>query len=130
VSDSPVVLDASALLALLLGEAGADRVADLLPRSSVSAINLSEVTAKLNERGMPEVWVRAALGDLDLDVHAFDEAAAFAAGRLRQPTRGHGLSLGDRACLALAMRLDAIAATADHAWAGLDLNGLRIELIR
>ena len=125
-----MVLDASALLALLLGEAGADRVADLLPRSSVSAVNLSEVAAKLNERGMPEVGVRAALGDLDLDVHAFDEAAAFAAGRLLQPTRGHGLSLGDRACLALAMRLDAIAATADHAWAGLDLDGLRIELIR
>ena len=125
-----MVLDASALLALLLGEAGADRVADLLPRSSVSAVNLSEVAAKLNERGMPEVGVRAALGDLDLDVHAFDEAAAFAAGRLRPPTRGHGLSLGDRACLALAMRLDAVAATADHAWAGLDLDGLRIELIR
>ena len=125
-----MVLDASALLALLLGEAGADRVADLLPRSSVSAVNLSEVAAKLNERGMPEVGIRAALGDLDLDVRAFDEEAAFAAGRLRQPTRRHGLSLGDRACLALAMRLDAVAATADHAWAGLDLDGLRIELIR
>jgi ribonuclease VapC len=130
VSELPVVLDASALLVLLLGEAGAERVADLLPRSSVSAVNLSEVAAKLNERGMPEPGIRSALGDLDLDVHAFDQEAAFAAGRLRQPTRSHGLSLGDRACLALAMRLNAIAATADRAWAGLGLNGLQIELIR
>jgi len=129
-SDPAVVLDASALLALLLGEAGADRVADLLPRSSISAVNLSEVAAKLGERGMPDFGVQTALGDLDLDVHAFDEAAALATGRLRQPTRNRGLSLGDRACLALAMRLNAIAATADGAWAGLGLNGLRIELIR
>lgn len=129
-SDAPAVLDASALLALLLGETGADRVADLLPRSSVSAPNLSEVVAKLSERGVPELGIRTALGDLDLDVHAFDQDAAFAAGRLREPTRNHGLSLGDRACLALAMRLDAVAVTADRAWAGLGLDELQIELIR
>ncbi|HJS85968.1 MAG TPA: type II toxin-antitoxin system VapC family toxin [Acetobacteraceae bacterium] len=129
-SDPAVVLDASALLALLLGEKGAERVVDLLPRASVSAVNLSEVAAKLGERGMPELGIRTAFGDLDLDVHAFDQEAAFAAGLLRQRTRDRGLSLGDRACLALALRLDAIAATADQAWAGLALDGLRIELVR
>ena len=129
-SDAPAVLDGSALLALLLGETGADRVADLLPRSAVSALNLSEVVAKLSEREVPELGIRTALGDLDLDVRAFDQDAAFAAGRLREPTRNHGLSLGDRACLALAMRLDAVAVTADRAWAGLGLDELQIELIR
>jgi ribonuclease VapC len=130
VSDAPAVLDGSALLALLLGETGADRVADLLSRSAVSTLNLSEVVAKLSEHGVPELGIRTALGDLDLDVHAFDQDAAFAAGRLREPTRNHGLSLGDRACLALAMRLDAVAVTADRAWAGLGLDELQIELIR
>ena len=129
-SDAPAVLDGSALLALLLGETGADRVADLLSRSAVSTLNLSEAVAKLSEHGVPELGIRTALGDLDLDVRAFDQDAAFAAGRLREPTRNHGLSLGDRACLALAMRLDAVAVTADRAWAGLGLDELQIELIR
>ncbi len=124
------MLDASALLALLQGEAGAERVAQLLPRASISAVNLSEVVAKLHERGMPDAGIRAALEDLDLDIRPFDGDAAYAGGALRGPTRALGLSFGDRACLALALRLQATAVTGDRAWAAFGESGVRIELIR
>ena len=78
-SDGRVVLDASALLALLQNEAGAERVADHLSGGAMSAVNLSEVVAKLIDHGMPADDVREALDGLPLDVHAFDREAAFAA---------------------------------------------------
>jgi ribonuclease VapC len=129
-SDGPVVLDASAVLALLQNEAGAERVADLLSGAAMSAVNLSEVVAKLTDHGMPADDVREALDGLPLDVHAFDREAAFAAGELRRITRGAGLSLGDRACLALAARLGAAALTADRAWAALATDIAPVILIR
>ena len=97
---NPIVLDASALLAMLNGERGADRVAAMLPGAVIGAVNLSEVVAKLAERGMLAHSIRAALEALDLDVHPFDPEMAFAAGELRRTTRRRGLSFGDRACLA------------------------------
>ena len=129
-SDKPTVLDASALLALLQNEPGAEIVASRLQRCVMSAVNLSEVVAKLADHGMPEADLRAALDLLDLDVREFDTEAAYAAGELRRETRHVGLSFGDRACLALAMRLDAVAVTADRAWVRLADDKLRIELIR
>lgn len=129
-SDGPVVLDASAVLALLQGEAGADIVADLLPRGAMSAVNLSEVVAKLTDHGMPADAARTALDGLPIEVHPFDRDAAYAAGELRRVTRGAGLSLGDRACLALAMRLGVPAVTADRAWASLAADIVRITVIR
>ena len=98
---SNAVLDASALLALLQDEPGSDRVLESLPGALVCSVNLSEVVAKLTELGMPEPDIRVALS-LGLEVVAFDEALAYSAGALRPATRPAGLSLGDRACLALA----------------------------
>jgi PIN domain nuclease of toxin-antitoxin system len=98
-----VVLDASALLAFLNQETGKEVVAEFLPGAAVSAVNLSEVVAKLLEATMPVDAVRSALGDLGLDVRPFDAEMAYAAGALRTTTRKRGLSLGDRACLALAL---------------------------
>jgi ribonuclease VapC len=129
-SDDPVVLDASALLALLQDEPGAERVAELLSGAAMSAVNLSEVVAKLIDHGMPAADVREALDGLPLDVHAFDREAAFAAGELRRITRGAGLSLGDKACLALAARLDVAAVTADRAWAAFADDVAPVTLIR
>jgi ribonuclease VapC len=129
-SDGPAVLDASALLALLQGEPGADLVADLLARSVISAVNLSEVMAKLTDHGMPAEAARAMLDRLPMAVHPFDREAAYAAGQLRRNTRGAGLSLGDRACLALAQQFGVAAVTADRAWASLDGGIARIALIR
>ena len=100
-----VVLDASALLVLINGETGAAAVAETLEDAVVSAVNLSEVVGTLLETGMPRREVESTLGGLGLEVHPFDEAAAWSAGALRSTTKKAGLSLGDRACLALAKEL-------------------------
>ncbi len=114
-----MVIDASALLALLNAEPGADVVAEALPGAVISAVNLSEVVAKLCQAGMPENAIRQALRPLGLEVGPFDEEQAYQAGLLRGATQHLGLSLGDRACLSLAQRLGAIALTADRTWVGL-----------
>jgi ribonuclease VapC len=124
-----VVLDASALLALLNSEPGSATVAAAFPRVAIGAVNLSEVVSKLVERGMPAEAVRAILEDLDLDVHPFDAESAYATGALRTATRQLGLSLGDRACLALGQRLDRPVLTTDGAWKSLDV-GVTIRPIR
>lgn len=125
---SEVVLEASALLALLLQKPGGDSVAAQLPAASISAVNLAEVVGRLLDAGVPADECREALAGLALDVVPFDEAAAFATGALRPLTRRAGLSLGDRACLALAMRQDRTALTADRAWKRRKL-GIPIELL-
>lgn len=126
---SSYVLDASALLALLRAESGAEAVATKLPDAVMSSVNLSEVATKLVADGMPVEAVRESVGSLDLEIRAFDAGFAYRAASSRERTRRHALSLGDRACLALAERLDATALTADRAWAEVDL-GVAIELIR
>ena len=129
-SDGATVLDASAVLALLQAEPGADTVIDLLPRGVMSAVNFSEVVAKLMDHGMPLEEAHAVLDGLPIDVHPFDRDAAFMAGELRPMTRRAGLSLGDRACLALASRLGVTAVTADRAWASLGDAVARVTVIR
>jgi PIN domain nuclease of toxin-antitoxin system len=126
---SDFVLDSSALLALLNDEPGANVVARLLRNSAMSTVNISEVTAKLDEAGIPEPAIRRAVGELVLDMVPFDAEQAVQAGMLRRPTMSAGLSFGDRACLALAKRLGVPAATADHAWLRVDA-GVELRLIR
>lgn len=123
------VLDASALLALMNGEEGADAVAAVLPGAAASAVNISEVVAKLVKAGMPRKAIRDALQALPLDVVSFDQEQAYEAGLLRPSTRGVGLSLGDRACLSLALRLALPALTADRTWQQLAV-GAKVRLIR
>jgi ribonuclease VapC len=123
------VLDASALLALLNAEEGAAIVGDLLPQAVISAVNLAEVVTRLSAIGMPEHEIRPALALLGLETIPFDEGQAFQAGLLYTPTQSFGLSLGDRACLALAKTTKATAVTADRAWQDLDI-GIEINLIR
>lgn len=123
------VVDASALLALLNRESGEERVADALADdAAMSAVNLSEVVAKLIDAGRREAEIRAAIEPLGILIIEFDADAAFAAGLLRRTTRQTGLSLGDRACLAVAQQLDAPALTADRTWADLDLGDLDIAV--
>lgn len=123
------VIDASALLALLKAEPGADIVTEALPGAVISAINLSEVVAKLSETGMPEKAIRQALQPLALQIIPFDEEQAYQAGLLRASTQSAGFSLGDRACLSLAKMLGVPALTADKAWAGIRV-GTEIKVIR
>ncbi len=123
------MLDASALLAVLREEPGAAAVEAVLDGAAISAVNLSEVQAKLVERGAPAESAWRWLVDLDLRVVDFDAAQARIAGDLRALTRARGLSLGDRACLALAQALGVPALSADRSWAGLEV-GIEIRLVR
>lgn len=125
---SEAVLDSSALLALLFAEPGADRVAAALPGAFLSTVNLAEVVAKLTERGMPAAEASEAVRALGATVVDFDHDQAVAAGALRGETRGAGLSLGDRACLALSRLRGATALTGDRAWAA--VKGFDVSLIR
>ena len=123
------VIDASALLALLNDEPGADVVAEALPQGVISAVNLSEVIAKLCDAGMPEKAIHQALQPLGIEIVPFDEDQAYQAGLLRTSTQNFSISLGDRACLSLAKKLVVDALTADKAWAELSI-GTTIKVIR
>ena len=124
------ILDASALLAYLYRENGADRVeAALRADIAMSAVNLSEVIAKLLDAGWIEPTILQSIRLADVAVVEFDEAAAYEAGSLRALTCHRSLSLGDRACLALARRVGAPVLTADRAWGDLQL-GVPVEVIR
>jgi PIN domain nuclease of toxin-antitoxin system len=123
------VLDTSALLAFVNGEPGAEIVADVIADAAVSAVNLSEAVAKLVSRGTSLDVARAALAMADYEVADFDRAQAEAAGAMIARTRQAGLSLGDRACLALAQREGALALTADRSWSSVDV-GVEVRVFR
>ena len=124
-----VVFDSSALLAIAFEEEGAEAAARRLGGGIMSAVNASEVIARLVDLGAGGEEARTSLLAFGLEIWPFDAALAVAAGLLRTTTRERGLSLGDRACLALAIREQAGVVTADRAWAALDL-GVEVELIR
>lgn len=127
-----IVLDASAVLAFLGGEPGAERVeASLTGGAVISAVNLAEVVSKLSDRGMPSVEVRQTVAELGIEVESFTEDHALVVGELRAVTAASGLSLGDRACLALALQRGESVLTSDRAWGELHtVSGLRVELVR
>jgi ribonuclease VapC len=130
-----VVLDASALLAYLQGEPGSDFVATALTQgTALSAVNWAEVLSKLLARGKQPQDVAAQLRDLGLlgqaiQIYPVDEELALTIAELLVGTRAMGLSLGDRACLALALKLNLPALTADKIWSSVDV-GVAVELIR
>lgn len=123
------VLDASAVLAVLNGEPGADFVTDRLSESSLSVVNAVEVASKLVDFGMTPAAAREALDLFGLPTIAFDAGLAALAVDLRPLTSVAGLSLADRACLATAIRLDATALTSDKAWSRIT-PGCVVEQIR
>ncbi len=110
------VLDASAVLAVLFREPGADLIQEHYAQAVVSSVNLSEVAAKLCDYGMGTADVEELLSGLGLEIRSFDEAQALVAGSLRKPTRSRGLSLGDRACLALGIAEGVAVVTTDRNW--------------
>ena len=124
-----VALDASAALAVLNDESGASEVWSHLPGALISAVNAAEVAAKLVDRGTAVAKTNEFIQRLGLRVIPFDEKDVVATARLRQGTRAAGLSLGDRACLALAERYGVPAVTADRVWRKVELE-VDIRLIR
>jgi ribonuclease VapC len=121
------VLDASALLAYLRDEQGAEAVSDAIAvGATISTVNLGEVLSRVADRGedpvrLAQQMVARGLLDGAVTVEPFTTADAVEVARLRLITRKQGLSLGDRACIALASRLNLTALTADTAWSRLDL---------
>jgi ribonuclease VapC len=123
------VLDASAVLCLLQEEKGAERVAEALPAATIGAVNYSEVVGKLVETGIDEATVDGLIDNLQLKVIPFDRTQARVAGSLRAATRKLGLSLGDRACLALAAAEGATALTCERIWTKFEAP-CRVEALR
>lgn len=111
-----VVLDASAILALIFDEPGADRVAACLPDALVSTVNTAEVATRLLAQKMPAATVTTVIDTLQLSLQPFDYTQALVTAQLRSVTRSAGLSLGDRACLALGKTHQAEVITADRVW--------------
>ncbi|HEY4591401.1 MAG TPA: type II toxin-antitoxin system VapC family toxin [Thermoanaerobaculia bacterium] len=123
------VLDASALLAMLQEEPGGDVVQELLETAAISSVNWSEVVQKSLERQMEIDGLRHDLEALGLEILPFTGVLAETTARLRSATRQAGLSLGDRACLALAAVLGLPAITTDRIWPDLGLP-IKIRVVR
>lgn len=126
---SKYVLDASALLALLNNEDGVEIVQELMPESVISAVNFSEVVACLSRFGVPKDGIPDLLDVLGLTIIPFDKDMAYITGQMAGYTKSLGLSMGDRACLALAIKMNATAITTDKIWGNLG-NMVQIKIIR
>jgi len=124
-----VVLDASALLAYLLQEPGAEGVDGLLGDARMACVNWAEVVQKSLSAGVDVEGMREELQSLGMGVEPFLAVDGERAGQLWPLTRQQGLSLGDRACLSLALRLDLKVVTCDRAWAQLPLE-LEVQILR
>ena len=124
-----IVLDASALLAYLFREAGHDRVGPLIETACMSAVNLSEVIGRFVRDGHDSRTVLQRLTSTTIEMCPFAPADAALAASLVPATQPLGLSLGDRACLALALARRIPAVTADRSWARLKI-GVPVQVIR
>jgi PIN domain nuclease of toxin-antitoxin system len=128
-----VVLDASAVLALIHDEPGAEEVEATLGDAVMSTVNWAEVAGLLDARGLPVAPLRETIMALGIELRAFAPDDADQTGALYATTRPLGLSLADRACLALARKLGAPALTADRAWLDVDVDvdvGVDVRCVR
>lgn len=122
-------LDTSVIMAILLGEPGQDVAARLAPRSLLSSVNLAEIVTKCVEKAVPLQIARDYIRHSNIEIVDFDAAHAIRTGQLFEVAPKGVLSLGDRACIATAMRVGGAAVTANRIWVALDL-GCKVELIR
>jgi ribonuclease VapC len=123
------ILDSSAVLAAYNREPGGDKVRSADGQRMMSAVNFSEVEAKLLERGLSREAIAQLEKLLPCEIIDFDRTQASLTAKLRPHTKHKGLSLGDRACLALAIQQKATVLTADRVWAEIDV-GVRVEVVR
>jgi ribonuclease VapC len=125
----PLLADASAILAYLDFEPGGEAVAEHLADVALTAVNLAEIITVLSLRGIKKEWIETRVLRVFANILPFDREQARLAGSLAVLTQKQGLSLGDRACLAAGIIMDAKVLTADQAWRKLNL-GIEIVFIR
>ncbi len=125
-----MILDASALLAWVQNETGGDRVEMVLPRSSISTVNWSEVVQKLMRHDSGAADIRFGLEDMGMKIIPFSVEQAEICASLWLPSMSLGLSLADRVCLQLGMTTEKTVLTADRTWSNLDIPGINVEQIR
>jgi ribonuclease VapC len=127
------VIDASALLALMQGERGSDVVDKLIQDQEciASSVNIAEVGTKLIDKGLASAQLTRALKELNVQPIDFDLEQAMLCASLRSSTKQFGLSLGDRACLALTQLVKGTAVTGDSAWSDVaEAVGVKVLMIR
>jgi ribonuclease VapC len=127
------VLDSSALLAVSKGERGAEFVIELINSKDcvISSVNMAEVAARLLDLGLPAQELHRATAKFGVEVIDFNQEQALACAALRPLTKSAGLSLGDRACLALAKLMEGCTVTADGAWCDMgEAVGVKVLMIR
>ena len=125
----PILADASAILAYLGFEPGGEIVGQHLAEINVTAVNLAEIVTVLTLRGIKQDWIKERVLQVFDRIIPFDRDLACLAGSLVHVTQNHGLSLGDRSCLAAGILMNAKVLTADNAWKKVNL-GIEIMLIR
>ena len=127
-SDDPVGLDASALLALLNDEPGADKVRAAIGKALMSSVNVAEVVSKLADYGMTDAGVEKVLG-IGFEIVPFGPDEVAVMGEIRRATMKYGLSLGDRSCLATGLVRSVPVLTADNTWANAKIPGLEVVVL-
>jgi ribonuclease VapC len=126
-------LDSSALLAVSKGERGAEFVIELINSKDcvISSVNMAEVATRLLDLGLPAHELQRAVTQFGVDVIDFNPEQSLACAALRPMTKSAGLSLGDRACLALAKLMEGVAVTADQAWQDVRMSAdVKVLMIR
>jgi PIN domain nuclease of toxin-antitoxin system len=126
---SEVVVDASVVLAAIFAEPGHEALLQLNDPALLSAVNLAEARARLADHGMDRASIDLSIDLVNVQVIDFDAELAALSADLRPETRAAGLSLGDRACLALAQKRGAVALTADRAWASVQ-TPVKVQIVR
>lgn len=127
-----VIFDASALLALINNEQGANKLEPLIGNIVMSSVNVTEVAGKIYDilGNNNEEQCKLSIEPFIHSIIEFDKTQCYIAASLKNQTKHKGLSLGDRACLATALQLGLPVYTADKIWAELDLPNIKIKLIR
>lgn len=125
-----IVFDSSAVIAFVRGEPGFELVANYLGDAAMSAVNLQEVAKVLLLATRKPGFVEEIIGKMRIEVFPHAAEDAYSAAALVHATKKHGSGLGDRSCMALAMRLGVPALTTDRAWAKLKIPGLEVVVVR
>lgn len=128
---SALILDASVVLAAILGEWGGDAVFDRLDEAAICTVNVAEVYTYASINALSTLAIDAFFEETGIEIVPFSHEQALVAGRIAAVTKTSGLSLGDRSCLALAIVRDAEVLTADHPWEKIARAvGLKITMLR